>query len=97
MQGEIVVRAAAAAAAANSGPIVVPSVLLGYVSYLASRGEGFSTSPSPARRRLTVCVIAGCVGHASVHCDSGPRAWGSGERARCVFTGAAAPVLVHGT
>ena len=22
---------------------------------------------------------------ASVHCDSGPRAWGSGERARCVF------------
>ena len=23
-------------------------------------------------------------GHASVHCDSGPRAWGPGERARCV-------------
>jgi hypothetical protein len=46
-------------------------------------GEG---SPSPARRRLTACVIAGCVGHASVHCDSGPRAWGSGERARCVTT-----------
>ena len=55
----------------------VPSVLLGYV-----RGEGFSF---PARRRLTACVIAGCAGHASVHCDSGPRAWGSGERARCVF------------
>ena len=45
--------------------------------------------PSPAIRRLTACVIAGCVGHASVHCDSGPRAWGPGERARararCVF------------
>jgi hypothetical protein len=35
-------------------------------------------------RRLTACVIAGCVGHASVHCDSGPRAWGSGDHARCV-------------
>ena len=23
--------------------------------------------------------------HASVDCDSGPRAWGPGERARCVF------------
>ena len=39
----------------------------------------------PAIRRLTACVIAGYVGHASVHCDSGPRAWGPGERARCVF------------
>ena len=46
---------------------------------------GGRVSPSPARRRLTACVIAGCVGHASVHCDCGPRAWGSGVRARCVF------------
>ena len=29
-------------------------------------------------------VIACCVGHTSVHSDRGPRAWGSGEYARCV-------------
>ena len=32
-----------------------------------------------------LCKIAGCVGHAPVHdCDSDPRAWGSGDHARCV-------------
>ncbi len=57
---------------------------------------GGRVSPSPARRRLTACVIAGCVGHASVHCDSGPRAWGSGERARCVFHSSSwAPLVEH--
>ena len=38
----------------------------------------------PCRRPLTACVIAGCVSHTSVHSDKGPRAWGSGGRARCV-------------
>ena len=38
----------------------------------------------PPSRRLTACVIAGCVGHAPVHSDSDPRAWGSGDHARCV-------------
>ncbi len=42
-----------------------------------------------APRRLTACVIAGCVGHASVHCDSGP-VLGGPESARVVcFTAAA--------
>ena len=77
------VRAAAAAAAANSGR-AAPLVLSGYVLTLHVGGR---VIPSPAIRRVTACVIAGCVGHASVHCDCGPRAWGPGERARarCVF------------
>ena len=36
-------------------------------------------------RRLTACVIAGCVGHAPIHCDSDPRAWGSGDHARATY------------
>ena len=32
-----------------------------------------------------LCNCRLCVGHTSVHCDRGPRAWGSGECARCVF------------
>ena len=38
---------------------------------------------SPTGRSLKPC---GCLpwNLASVHCDSAPRAWGSGERARCV-------------
>ena len=31
-----------------------------------------------------ICVSTGCVGHTSVHSDSGSRAWGSGACARCV-------------
>ena len=31
-----------------------------------------------------LCNSRLCVGHASVHCDSGPRAWGPGERARAL-------------
>ena len=64
----------------NRYELPAPSVLSGYV-----RGIGGRVTPPPVTRRLTACVIAGCVGHASVHCDSGPRAWGSGERARCAL------------
>ena len=67
------VRAAAAAAAANNGPIDT----INQVTVVYCRGRGNSLPRSP--RRLTACVIAGCVGHASVHCDSDPRAWGSGR------------------
>ena len=71
----------------STAATAAPSVLSGYV-----RGKGI---PSPAIRRLTACVIAGCVGHASVlHCDSGPRAWGPGERARDVcFTGSGLNII----
>jgi len=48
-----------------------------------SRGGGCA---SPPCRRLTVCVIAGCVGHTSVHSDRGPHAWGSGEFSLLCFT-----------
>ena len=64
--------------AANSGPMDTTG--LGYCR--GSRGRGNSLPRSP--RRLTACVIAGCVGHAPVHSDSDPRAWGSGDHARCV-------------
>ena len=64
------VRAAAAAAAANNGPIDT----INQVTVVYCRGRGNSLPRSP--RRLTACVIG--VGHASVHCDSDPRAWGSG-------------------
>jgi hypothetical protein len=40
------------------------------------RNQSQVSSPYPAPRRLTAYVIAGCVGHASVPCDCGPRAWG---------------------
>ena len=48
---------------------------------------GALSSPKP--RRLTAgvntsSVRTGCVGHTSVHSDSGPCAWGSGVCARCV-------------
>ena len=43
-------------------------------------------------RRLTACVIAGCVGHAPVHCDSDPRAWGSGTM-RVVLNSSSSGVL----
>ena len=44
---------------------------------------------SPKLRRLTAgvntsSVSTGCVGHTSVHSDSGSRAWGSGGCARSV-------------
>jgi hypothetical protein len=39
---------------------------------------------------LRCVVVDGPVGHTSVHCDRGPRAWGSGECARLCFTAAAA-------
>ena len=67
------------------GPEVVRVVLNSSCSSSYRVTLGGRVTPSPAPRRLTACVIAGCVGHASVHCDCGPRAWGSGERARCVF------------
>jgi len=58
---------------------------------------GRVTPSAPPPAALTACVIAGCVGHASVHCDSGPRAWGSGERARYVcFTADGGGVSVGG-
>ena len=37
--------------------------------------QGFPLPPFRPRRS-TACVIARCVGHASVHCDSGLCAWG---------------------
>ena len=40
-----------------------------------------------------LCNNGLCVGHASVHSDSGSRAWGSGGCARCVEQQAAACAL----
>jgi len=72
------VRAAAAVAAANSGPIRTIGFIL---DWFTLEGEAARLPPC---RRLTRCEIEGCVGHTSVHSDRGPRAWGSGGRARCV-------------
>ena len=38
--------------------------------------KGSPFHPSAPADQSTACVIAGCVGHASVHCDSGLCAWG---------------------
>ena len=101
------VRAAAAVAAANSGPIDTFTFTFTFIchpgktptsgpvethrggrKYLLilpgccrERGNPLPRSP----RRLTACVIAGCVGHAPVHSDSDPRAWGSGDHARAAL------------
>jgi hypothetical protein len=59
--------------------------------YLPPKYREIGNTASPKLRRLTagvntssVCVSTGCVGHTSVHSDSGSRAWGSGAHARCV-------------
>ena len=55
---------------------------------LTNQPQNQPHSPTHAPYRyctVTDCVIAGCVSHASVHCDSGPRAWGPGVCASCVF------------
>jgi hypothetical protein len=60
---------------------------------------GGRVTPSPAPRRLTACVIAGCVGHASGSIAIAAPVlgrWGSGERARCVFhSSSIVPWTVH--
>ena len=44
--------------------------------------------PRAHRKVLLTCRVTGpapsAYGHASVHCDSGPLAWGHGDLARCV-------------
>jgi hypothetical protein len=55
---------------------------------------GGRVTPSPAPRRLTVCGIAGCVGHASVHCDSGPLCLGV-RRACALCVSQQQLVVVH--
>jgi hypothetical protein len=73
-------RAAAVLAAANSGTIRTIGFILDWFTL-----EGEAARLPPCRRlHVTGCVIAGCVGHTSVHSDRGPHAWGSGGRARCV-------------
>ena len=51
------------------------------------RQPGALSSPKLCRLTAgvnTSRVSMGCVGHTSVHSDSGSCAWGSGECARCV-------------
>ena len=86
------VRAAAAVAAANSGPIgthgLQPGVKSGeemHRSTLQAQKIGRWTAPPVFSHILplkTACVCTGRVGHTSVHSDSGSCAWGSGESAR---------------